>query len=113
MRRFFYLHPGLKKVVGICIAELVPTILGLVFALVFENFVILEVAYALFGVLCLLFAMLRNWNRDSRNFRANKTIVEDPKTDSYKEYKKFQRTLWVMGLANLLASHLVFVIFIK
>ena len=113
MRRFFYYHPILKKVFGICIAELVPAVIGLVFALVFENFVILEVAFALYGVLCLLFAMLRNWNRDSKNFRANKTIVEDTKTDSFKEYKKFQRTLWLMGLVNLLISHIVFVFIVK
>ncbi len=113
MRRPVYIHPMVKKVLAITIVELIPLVLGLVFSLIFKNFVILETSFAILGVLLLLFAVARNWNRDSNNFKANKTIVEDKKTDSYKEFKKFQLTLWILGAVNFLLSHLVFVFIVK
>ena len=113
MGRPIYIHPVAKKAIIISLVELIPLVLGLVFSLIFENFVILETSFAIFGVLMFLFALARNWNRDSNNYKKNKTIVEDKKTDSYKEYKKFQRALWILGIVNLVLSHMVFVFLVK
>lgn len=112
MRRPVYIHPLVKKVIAILIVELVPTILGVVFSIVFENYVILESSYAILGVLLFLFALARNWNRDTNNYKANKTIVEDKRTDAYKEYKKFQRLLWILGLVNFALAYVVYLLFI-
>lgn len=113
MGRPIYINPIVKKGLIIFGVELIPTVLGLVFSFVFENFVILETSYAILAVLLLLFAMARSWNRDSNNFRKNKTVVEDKKTDSYKEYRNFQLTLWILGIVNFLISHLIFVFVVK
>ena len=113
MRRPIYIHPLVKKGLIITGVELVPLILGLIFSFVFENFVFLETFFAIIAVLMLLFAMLRGWNRDTNNYKKNKTIVEDQKSESFKEYKKFQVTLWILGLLNLLVSHMIFVFLVK
>lgn len=113
MRRPIRIHPIVKKIIAIGILELIPTTIGIVFYFVHHDFHIMEVVYALLGVLLFLFAIARNWNRDSSNFKKNKTIVEDPKSESYKEYKKFQKELWILGIVNCLLSLLVFFIFNK
>lgn len=111
MRRPIKINPIVKKAIIIGILELIPTSIGLIFYFLNHNFYMLEVVYALFGILLFLFACIRNWNRDTRNYKANKTIVEDTKSETYKEYKKFQRTIWILGAVNCILSLLTFLIF--
>ena len=98
MRRPIKMNHIVKNIIVISILELIPTGIGVAFYFVNNNFNILEVVYALFGVLLFLFACVRNWNRDSKNFKENKTIVEDnPNTNQDETVLQFGVTDLVIG----------------
>lgn len=104
MRKYVYLSQKAKNVIATVIVELIPAVVALVLALVYENFKYFHYIYGIFGIIILLFALLRNWRRDTKNFKAQGSIVEDHTTESFKEYKKFQKTLWLLGLLNVVIS---------
>ena len=104
MRKYIYLSPKVKTLISCCVVELFPTAVGLVLSLALGNFLYFHYIYGIFGIIIFIFALLRNCRRDTKNFKAHGSIVEDQRSESYKEYKKFQRTLWLMGLLNILLS---------
>ena len=112
MRRKIYLSPLTKKIISIAIVELIPALIALVLTLSFDNFLYFHYIYALWGVVIFLYALLRNWRRDTKNYKANHSIVEDKTTESYKEYKKNQLTLWLTGAGNIAISYIFWGIYL-
>lgn len=104
MRKYVYLSQKTKNLISMVIVELIPTIVGLVLTLVFENFQYFHYIYGIFGIIIFLIALGRNWRRDTKNYKTQGSIVEDHTAESYKEYKKNQRTFWLMGLLNIVLS---------
>lgn len=104
MRKYVYLSGKTKSAIAWIIVELIPTVVGVVLAILFENFQYLHYIYGLFGIIIFLFALLRNWRRDTKNFKTQGSIVEDRTSESFKGYKKFQKTLWIMGILNIVLS---------
>ena len=65
MRRKIYLSPLTKKIISIAIVELIPALIAFVLTLLFDNFLYFHYIYALWGVVIFLYALLRNWRRDT------------------------------------------------
>ena len=112
MRRNVYLSPLAKKIISFVIVELIPAVVALALTLAFSNFQYFHYIYALWGILIFLYALLRNWRRDTKNYKTNHSIVEDKTTESYKEYKKTQLTLWLTGVANIAISYIFWGIYL-
>ena len=112
MRRHIYINPTVKKIITIAVVELFPAVIALVLTLTLSNFLYFHYIYALFAIVMFLFALIRNWRRDTKNYKKQHSIVEDPKTEDFKEYKRFQRTLWILGAVNVAISYLFWFIYL-
>ena len=72
-----------------------------------------EIITALLGVLILLFMMVRIWFRSSHNLKkGDKSVFEDKKTLSYKNWFRLQMCFLFTGIFLILLSQLFFFIFI-
>ena len=72
-----------------------------------------EIITALLGVLILLFMMVRIWFRGSHNLKkGDKSVFEDKKTLSYKNWFRLQMCFLFTGIFLILLSQLFFFIFI-
>lgn len=90
---------------------ILPAVVGLIFWATLHTFTQFEAAFALFGIISILLALLRSRSRDSKNFKKNKTLHEDKKTDSYKQYRFEQWIFYITGLVDLLVGGIMFLIF--
>ena len=85
-------------------AFLLPTIVGLILTLIMQRMVFLEAFYIIFGVITLLVALHRSRRRDTKNYKANHTMVEDKEKEEFKDYRKTQILLYCLGVFLLLCS---------
>ena len=114
MRRKVELKPWMKRLIIVGIIFLVVTISGVI-ASGFNawNFVFLESFYLMAGAIFMLIALFNARSRENKNYKENKSIVEDETKPEYQEYKSFQRTLWISGLVYIVLSLITFAIFIS
>ena len=92
------------------VSTLIPLAIGGIALLITEYLGVFEAAYVLIGLIDLLIITIRLHARDSRNYKKNKSIVEDKTTKDYKEWKNFQYLLGLAGAIDLLLSLVAFVI---
>ena len=72
-----------------------------------------EVITAIFGVLIMLFMMIRIWFRGSHNLKKDdRSVFEDKKTLSYKNWFRLQMCFLFVGLFLVALSQLFFLIFV-
>jgi hypothetical protein len=108
------LSPLAKKIIIISSIFVMVTIIGVVFSILNNNnFMILESLYFLTGAIFMIVALFNARARDNKNFKEKKTIVEDERDPEYKEYKRFQSMLWIIGATFMVASLIIFFIFVK
>ena len=108
MRRI-KLKPMVRNILILGSIFLAVTIAGLILSFVnSKNFIYLESFYMLTGTIIMLIALFNSRSRDNKNFKEKKTIFEDETKPEYKEYKNFQKMLWIFGLFCVGASLLVF-----
>ena len=114
MRRKVELKPWMKRLIIVGIIFLVVTISGVI-ASGFNawNFVFLESFYLMTGAIFMLIALFNARSRENKNYKENKSIVEDESKQEYKEYKSFQRILWISGIVYIVLSLITFAIFIN
>ena len=78
-----------------------------------QDFRYTEIISALFGVLALLFMMIRIWFRGSHNLKKDdRSVFEDKQSLSYKNWFRMQMCLLCVGLFLVLLSQLFFFIFV-
>lgn len=103
-----------RRIVNFILEALVftilPTFIGLILSLVNSDWIYMEVIYVVFGLLCLFFMVIRFRLRDSRNFKANKSIYEDHNTKEYKSFVHDQIVFALIGVFTLLLSLIPFLI---
>lgn len=85
--------------------------LGFLITGITKDFVYVELIVAIFGIISLLLMMIRIRARDSRNYKKNKSIVEDKNTVAYKNWKAMQFCCLIVGVVLLLLSLLFFYLF--
>ena len=84
----------------------------LVYAIV-GDYLYTEVITDLFGVLIMLFMMIRIWFRGSHNLKKDdRSVFEDKKTLSYKNWFRLQMCFLFVGLFLVALSQLFFLIFV-
>lgn len=72
-----------------------------------------ELITAIFGVAILIFMMVRIWFRGSHNLKKeDKSVFEDKKTVSYKNWFRLQICFLIVGISLVLLSQLFFLIFV-
>lgn len=98
----------IKEIVFLLVLLLIPTIIGLVLYILMQNLLYWEILYIIFGLVELLVMMAKIRARDSSNYRKNKTLVEDKKTDEYKHYIRGQKVLFACAVLTILCSLIVF-----
>lgn len=103
--KFIIIFSAIYCVIGVGTSFLVSAIVG--------DFRYTEIITALFGVLLLLFMMIRIWFRGSHNLKKDdRSVVEDKESLSYKNWFRMQMSFLVVGLFLILLSQLFFIIFI-
>ena len=86
---------------------------GFIVSATTNDFRYTEIITALLGVLILLFMMVRIWFRSSHNLKkGDKSVFEDKKTLSYKNWFRLQMCFLFTGIFLILLSQLFFFIFI-
>lgn len=102
--KFIIIFSSIYVVAAVGISFIVSVIMG--------DFTYTETIAAIFGVLALLFMMMRIWTRGSRNLKKeDKSFLEDKTAVSYKNWFRMQLCLLANGLFLLLLSLLFFFIF--
>ena len=84
--------------------------IGGVLSAINQDLLYLEVIYVVFGLIDLLLITIRLRIRDSRNYKKNKSIVEDKTTKEYKTWIREQYLIAILGAVDLAASLVVFLI---
>lgn len=103
--KFIIIFSAVYVALGVGVGFLVSAIVG--------DFRYTEIITALFGVLVLLFMMIRVWFRGSRNLKKeDKSVFEDKESISYKNWFRMQMCLLSVGVLLVLLSQLFFFIFI-
>ena len=86
---------------------------GFIVSATTNDFRYTEIITALLCVLILLFMMVRIWFRSSHNLKkGDKSVFEDKKTLSYKNWFRLQMCFLFTGIFLILLSQLFFFIFI-
>ena len=93
------------------IMVLLPLAIGFIVSVSVNDFRYIEILCALFGVLSLLFTMIRIRARDSKNIKKDKTILEDKKTISYRSWFRLQICMALVGVVLLILSLVFFFVF--
>lgn len=88
----------------------IPGIIGGVLFIFQRSFITFEVMYVVFGILGILFCLIRNWARDGRNYKKNGSIVEDKDTIEYKNHKHTQMVVLMAAFLSLAISLIFFII---
>lgn len=81
------------------VIDILPIIVGVILMVTLKDYTYLEVMCFVFGVIGLLASIFRSTIRDRRNYRKNKTVVEDKTTPEFKTYRVVQ---WLMIASSLL-----------
>ena len=103
--KFIIIFSAIYCVIGVGTSFLVSAIVG--------DFQYTEIITAIFGVLILLFMMIRIWFRGSHNLKKDdRSVVEDKESLSYKNWFRLQMCFLFVGLFLILLSQLFFIIFI-
>lgn len=102
----------INSIIFIAILMIVPIAIGLPFTLAFDNKEILEVSFAIFGLLELLFLMIMIQVKSRRLYKNNMTNKEFKETPNYFQYRKVFYILLSTAFVNLLFSLLYFYIFV-
>ena len=103
--KFIIIFSAVYVTLGVGVGFLVSAIVG--------DFRYTEIITALFGVLVLLFMMIRVWFRGSHNLKKeDKSVFEDKGSISYKNWFRMQMCLLSVGVLLVLLSQLFFFIFI-
>ena len=92
------------------VVDVLPLAIGLPLMFALQNPIYLEVTYIIFGVFALLAWLFRMRRRDSRNYKTNKSVFEQDKTNA--DYKMYRATQWLMFGAGILALVLAYVSFL-
>lgn len=103
--KFIIIFSAIYSIVGVGTSFIVSAIMA--------DFQYTEIITALFGVLIMLFMMIRIWFRGSHNLKKeDKSIVEDKQSLSYKNWFRIQMSFLVVGLFLILLSQVFFLVFI-
>lgn len=87
---------------------LLPGIIGGVLALSQKDLIYLEVIYVVFGLIDIMIITVRIRMRDSRNYKKDKTIVEDKNAPEFKKWLMEQYLIAIIGAIDLVISLIVF-----
>ena len=91
-------------------AVAIPLISGSILAAVFQRIVWLESFLIIFGVIVIILALARSRRRDTKNYKQNNTVHEDHQDESYREYRRLQIVLYIVGLSLFLLSAVAFIL---
>ena len=91
----------------ICAVAL-PVIAGSILAAVFQRIVWLESSLIIFGVLVIILALARSIRRDSKNYKETGSVHEDHQNESYREYRRLQIVLYLVGVGLFILSLIAF-----
>ena len=103
--KFIFIFSGIYCALAVGVSFIVSAII--------QDFRYTEIITALFGVLILLFMMIRIWFRGSHNLKKDdRSVFEDKKSLSYKNWFRLQMCFLSVGLFLVLLSQLFFFIFV-
>ena len=102
----------INSIIFVAILILIPIVIGLPFTLAFGNKEILEVSFAVFGLLELLVLMIMIQIKSRRLYKNNMSNKDFKETTKYLQYKRVFYILLSTASINLLFSLLYFYIFI-
>lgn len=88
----------------------VPSIIGIPLTASLSLPPIVEASYIIVGVISIMYGIFRSHFRDSRNYKKNKTVIEDKNTKEYQDYRFRQWTAYLAGLTDLLLSLVAYLI---
>ena len=103
--KFIFIFSAIYCTLGVGISFIVSAIT--------RDFRYTEIITALFGILIMLFMMIRIWFRGSHNLKKNdKSVFEDKSTVSYKNWFRLQMCFLIIGLFLVLLSQVFFIVFV-
>jgi len=95
------------------IVLLVPTIIGLILYLVWHSPYYFEATFCAMGCLGLIFVLGRSRRRDTKNYKANRTVVEgdsEEEKEAYKVYKYSQLICTLISILDFVIAGVLFLI---
>ena len=103
--KFIFIFSAIYCTLGVGISFIVSAIT--------RDFRYTEIITALFGILIMLFMMIRIWFRGSHNLKKNdKSVFEDKSAVSYKNWFRLQMCFLIIGLFLVLLSQVFFIVFV-
>ena len=100
----------IRRIIIASVMIIIPIALGIILAVAFERPDYAESVLVGFAIIYLITIFTRSRLRDSRNWRANKTVFNDKKSKDYIEYRKGQWVLFYIALFLLASSLIIFMI---
>lgn len=102
----------IKTIIYVSVLLLTPIIIGLPFTLGFDNKIILEVSFAIFGLLELLAIMIMIQAKQRRLYKTNTTNSDFKRSPKYQTYRSARFILLITAIINLVLSFLYHYIFV-